>query len=424
MIASAPPEHYRRTIETVLKSGEVDALIVIYIPVGLAETAAVAAAVREGGRGPSRSGTRQARARLLDGGRRRARKLPWRKKIPSYVFPEAAARVLSKAVTYAEWRAQPIGMVPEFDDLDLPLARTICKAALDQRGNGWLNAEETRVALGALRLPLAAGGVARSADEAVELARRVGFPVAVKLASHQLVHKTEVGGVHLNLADADAVRRAFAAIRDRLEADNNLAAMEGVVVQPMLTGCVEVMIGMTEDPQFGPLIAFGLGGIHVEILGDVCFRVAPLTDRDAHEMVRSIRGFRLLQGYRGHPPADVDALQEVLLRTSRLVEEVPEISELDMNPVFALRPGKAAYRRCPDRSPPVNLSRIPLGPLPVPNRTAVRGLDLPSVSTRQSAVKATFSGGTKFAINLLARANGFREPFMPTLSHVATRYLP
>src|SRR5262249_38943880 len=113
-----------------------------------------------------------------------------------------------------------------------------------------------------------------------------------------------------------------------------------VVVQPMLSGGVEVMVGVTLDPLFGPLVAFGLGGVHVEILADVCFRVAPLTDRDAAEMVRAIRGYRLLEGYAGHPPADVAALEEVLLRVSRLAEEVPEISELDLNPVFALPPGQ------------------------------------------------------------------------------------
>jgi acyl-CoA synthetase (NDP forming) len=136
-----------------------------------------------------------------------------------------------------------------------------------------------------------------------------------------------------------SVRDAFNNIRDRLARDNQLEAMEGVLVQPMVTGGVEVMIGMAEDPSFGPLIAFGLGGIHVEILADICFRVTPLTDRDAREMVESIRGYRLLRGYRGHPPADIDAIQEILLRISRLVEEVHEIHELDLNPIFALAPG-------------------------------------------------------------------------------------
>jgi acyl-CoA synthetase (NDP forming) len=116
--------------------------------------------------------------------------------------------------------------------------------------------------------------------------------------------------------------------------------MEGVLVQAMIQGGTEVLVGMTHDPLFGPLVAFGLGGIHVEILGDVCFRVTPLTDHDAREMVRGIRGYRLFQGYRGHPAADVAALEDLLLRVSRLVEEVPEINELDLNPVFALPPGQ------------------------------------------------------------------------------------
>jgi acyl-CoA synthetase (NDP forming) len=116
--------------------------------------------------------------------------------------------------------------------------------------------------------------------------------------------------------------------------------MDGVLVQPMISGGVELMIGVTLDPSFGPLIGFGLGGIYVEILKDICFRVTPITDHDAREMVRSIRGYRLLQGYRGHPPADIAAIEELLLRVARLVEEVPEISEMDLNPVMALPPGQ------------------------------------------------------------------------------------
>jgi len=114
--------------------------------------------------------------------------------------------------------------------------------------------------------------------------------------------------------------------------------MEGVLIQQMVQNGVELMIGVAPDPLFGPLIAFGLGGIHVEILGDVRFRVSPLSDQDAHEMVKEIRGYRLLQGYRGHPPADIEAIEEVLLRVSRLVEDVPEIQELDLNPIFGLPP--------------------------------------------------------------------------------------
>jgi acyl-CoA synthetase (NDP forming) len=152
-----------------------------------------------------------------------------------------------------------------------------------------------------------------------------------------------MGGIRLNLVDDQAVRDAFEAIRVQLAQARRLEAMEGVLVQPMLSEGVEVMVGMTRDPLFGPLICFGLGGIHVEILGDVQFRLAPLTDRDAADMVRAIKGYRLLQGYRGQPAVDLKAIEEVLLRISQLVEAIPEIIELDLNPIFALPEGQG-YR--------------------------------------------------------------------------------
>jgi acyl-CoA synthetase (NDP forming) len=149
-----------------------------------------------------------------------------------------------------------------------------------------------------------------------------------------------MGGIFLHVQDEAGVRQAFEVIRHRLDQEGKLTALQGVLVQPMVSGVVEVMVGVTTDPLFGPLIAFGLGGVHVEILGDVRFRVTPLTDRDASDMVREIRGYRLLEGYRGHEPADVKALEEVLLRISLLVEEVPEITELDLNPILARPPGE------------------------------------------------------------------------------------
>ncbi|MCS6852973.1 MAG: GNAT family N-acetyltransferase [Gemmataceae bacterium] len=342
MIASATPEQYRQTVAAVLGSGEVDALIVIYIPVGLVQTEAVARAIQEGvvAARSARGAGCPVLACWMDAQAIRGQLDLGSEHIPAYAFPEAAARALAKAAAYAEWRSQPPGMVPEFADLDIQAARTVCDQALRQGGSGWLGAEEVRRVLSSFRLPVLPGGVARSADEAAEWAHSLGFPVAVKLASRSLVHKTEVGGVHLHLADAEAVRRAFRQIQERLAAAEKLDQMDGVLVQPMVAGGAEVMVGVIQDPLFGPLVAFGLGGIHVEILADVCFRVTPLTDRDAAEMVRSIRGARLLEGYRGHPPADRDALEEVLLRVSRLVEEIPLIQELDLNPIIALPPGQ------------------------------------------------------------------------------------
>jgi acetyl coenzyme A synthetase (ADP forming)-like protein len=342
MIASAGPEHYRQTIETLLASDDIDALIVIYIPIDVSLRPVILDAIQAGieaGRQAGGVGKPVLASLMVEEGQSLPLQLA-QERVPTYAFPETAARVMARVADYAEWRTQALGVFLEFDDIEPETARDICRQALDQRGSGWLATEETRQLLMAMGLPVAPGGVARTADAAVELAAQVGFPVAVKLASYLIVHKTEMGGIILNLRDEVAVRQAFEMIRQRLVEQGNLEAMEGVLVQPMVKGGVEVMVGVTTDPLFGPLIAFGLGGVHVEILRDVRFRVTPLTDRDASEMVREIRGFRLLEGYRGHPPADVKALEEVLLRISLLVEEIPEITELDLNPIFALPPGQ------------------------------------------------------------------------------------
>lgn len=342
LIASAAPEQYAQAIAALLKSDDIDALIVLYIAVTATDVDPIADGIKKG--------ILEARATasmkkpiyigwMVETDRERRFSFT-SETIPTFALPELPARALGKIAGYVQWRERPAGMVPDFDDLDLPTVTRICHDALAARGDGWLTTAETRVLLSAMSIPLPPGGVATSAEEAALLAEQIGFPVAVKLASHTLVHKTEIGGVHLNLTDKTEVRRAYEQIAARLAEDASLDAMEGVLVQPMVTGGVEVMAGMVQDPSFGPLIGFGLGGIHVEILGDVRFRITPLTELDAADLIRSIKGYRLLQGYRGHPPGDVDAIQELLLRLSRLVEEVQEIVELDLNPIFVLPPGQ------------------------------------------------------------------------------------
>jgi acetyl coenzyme A synthetase (ADP forming)-like protein len=341
LIASASPEQYERAVQTLLTSEDVDALIVLYIAVTKTDTGPIADGISKGignARAAQKVGKPVHIVWMAEADRGRRFVLP-NETIPTFELPELPARVLSRAADYAEWRHSPLGMIPDFDDLRIEDARKVCRDALARRGPGWLTVGETRRVLESFSLPLPAGGVAATADETVALATRIGFPVAVKLASHRLVHKTEIGGVRLDLMDAAAVREAYEAIRTRLSRDGNLDAMEGVLVQPMLKGGVEIMAGMTHDPSFGPLVGFGLGGIHVEILGDVQFRVTPLTEVDAADMVRSIKGRKLLEGYRGHPAADIGAIEELLLRLSRLVEEIPEIVELDLNPIFAFPPG-------------------------------------------------------------------------------------
>jgi acetyl coenzyme A synthetase (ADP forming)-like protein len=342
LIASAPPDHYTHAIATLLASNEIDALIVLYMSVTVGDAAGIANGILHGIATARRAGGAVIPIYICwmaEGDLERTFHAAG-ETIPTFPLPEQPAIVLGKASRYEEWRTQPLGVIPDFDDMNFATARAICAKALSQNGLGWLTVEDTRAFLASARLPVVQGGVARTADQAAVLAHEVGFPVAVKLASHEIVHKTEMGGVHLNLANEEAVRVAFEAICSRLAQENTPDAMEGVLVQPMLPGGTEVMVGITHDPLFGPLIAFGLGGIHVEILGDVRFRITPLTERDAYQMVREIKGYRLLQGYRGHPAADVEAIEEILLRLSRLVEEIPEIRELDLNPIFALPPGQ------------------------------------------------------------------------------------
>ncbi len=346
MIASAGPDTYRRVITTVLCAEEVDALIVIYTPVGMFDTGEVGSAVAEGvRRARSQGGAGKPVLASIVGGDEEAHLIETGdgERIPIYQFPEEMGRLLGQLVAYRQWRGSDPGAFPDFDDADLERARRTCRRALDERGDGWLSVDESRAALDAAGLTIADGGVARDQDEAVAIADDVGYPVAVKLASIDIVHKTEIGGVVLDLESPDEVRRAFRDIRRRLEEEGRVGAMEGVLVQPMLGRATEVMIGVEQDPLFGPVVAFGLGGVHVEVLEDVAFRTTPMTDRDAHGMIREIRGLRLLEGYRGHPAADLEALEEGLLRLSVLVDAVPEIAEVDLNPVFAFPPGRG-YR--------------------------------------------------------------------------------
>jgi acyl-CoA synthetase (NDP forming) len=276
--------------------------------------------------------------------------------VPTYAFPENAARALGKAAAYAEWRAQSPGSLWTFDDIRSDDARAVCKAAV-ARGGGWLTVAETTAILRAYGLPLASGTVVRTADEAVAVARAFGGPAVAKLAAAPVTHKTEANAVRLNLATDDAVRQAFVDVMTAGVSLAQPADIDGVLIQPMVQDGVETMVGMTSDGVFGPLVAFGLGGIHVELLGDVQFRIAPLTDRDADEMLTRIRGRRLLTGYRGRPAVDLSALRDLLLRVSRLAVELPQIVELDLNPVIALPAGEGCW--IVDARIKVTASRVP-----------------------------------------------------------------
>ena len=184
--------------------------------------------------------------------------------------------------------------------------------------------------------------LAKDKAEAQRIAREIGYPVVLKIVSPDIIHKSDIGGVKLGLADDAAVSAAFAEIIAATNTAHPKANVHGVAVQAMAKQGTEVILGMSKDPQFGPVLMFGLGGVLVEVLKDVAFRIVPLTPRDAGQMVREIKGYPVLEGYRGHDPADVARLEQAILTLSEFVEGHPEIKELDMNPVFAYKDGITA----------------------------------------------------------------------------------
>lgn len=192
-------------------------------------------------------------------------------------------------------------------------------------------------------IPVPKAGLARNADEAAELARKVGFPVVLKIVSPDIVHKSDVGGVKVNVKSEEEAVKCFNEIIENARKYAPNARIAGVLVQEMVPSALEVIIGATRDPTFGPVLMFGLGGIFVEVLKDVSFRIAPLEPIDAEEMIKEVKGYKILEGYRGMPPRDVDAIKNILLRLSKFVEEFSEVQDVDLNPIMVYEKGKGAY---------------------------------------------------------------------------------
>jgi acyl-CoA synthetase (NDP forming) len=220
-------------------------------------------------------------------------------------------------------------------------ATTIIDQARTQ-GRKILTEVESKQLLEEAGIPTARARLATSRDAAVQAAGEIGFPVVLKVVSPQITHKTDVGGVKLDLKSPEEVAAAFDEIMAAARRAAPDATIDGVSVQQMARPGIEVIVGVSTDPQFGPVIMFGLGGVLVEVLKDVSFRIIPIAPRDARQMIREIKGFPLLEGYRGQDPADLAALESLLLRVSGFVEQQPEVSELDLNPVFAYKDGALA----------------------------------------------------------------------------------
>ena len=327
MIASAPAEHYRKAIEIVGKDDNVDSLIVIFTPplVTRADEVAksiIAAVEHVDKNKPVLSVFLSAHAapKELQGGR---------VCIPSYSFPETAAIALARVTRYRQWRDRRETYPPRFADIRTDEAAAVVAAAL-VRGEGWLTPDEVAKICKCYGLPLIEQRVVASVADAAAAAGEIGGEIALKAVAAGLIHKTEAGAVRLNLSDAAAVRTAAREMSDTLRSQGH--AVSGFVVQQMARRGVEMLVGVVHDPQFGPVVACGAGGVQVELLKDVSVRLTPLANEDAAEMIRELKTYPLLTGFRGSLPGDIAALENGLLRVSAMVEDLPQIAELDCNP--------------------------------------------------------------------------------------------
>ena len=360
LVASATAEEYRSVLEIVLADGNIDVVVVTFTPpvlVGADDIAEAVAQAASTARKPVLANFIASEQTLL-ALRAGSSHVPW------FAYPESAARAVARVAQYGEWVARAEGTVPTFDGLDTVTARRIVEVALaslpmagsetapapapgpapapaaapglvtSPSSSVWLDTVEAFSLLEAYGIPILSCMRASTASEAVDRARVIGFPVALKLDAPDLVHKSDVGGVRLNLGSAEEVASAAEALLTRFGPGVSL------IVQSMGPEGVETVVGVVEDPSFGPLVMFGLGGKEAELLSDQIWSLVPMTTEDARDLVRGLRSSPLLTGYRGSAPVDLEALSEVLSRVARLAEDLPEIVELSLNPVVA-SPGGA-----------------------------------------------------------------------------------
>jgi acetyl coenzyme A synthetase (ADP forming)-like protein len=331
MVASAKPGDYQVALDALLADGRVDSAVAIFVPpLGIRTEDVAEAIVTVATRYRAkpvlavlmgREGLPQGKAELHRAG------------IPAYIFPESAARALAALRRQREWQARP-AVVGKALEIDRPAAAALIAGAKSE-SRAKLTESEVLELLAAYGIPCVPSRFAASDSDAAGAAGALGYPVVLKVVSPALTHKTDVGGVRLDIDSAIELREACAEMRAAVARAAPQAAVSGFLVQKMMRGGRETIAGLSRDPAFGPLVMFGLGGVYVEALHDVIFRIAPITALDAHDMVHGLRGGAILDGVRGAPPVDFAALTDTLLRVSRLAADFPEIAELDINPLLA-----------------------------------------------------------------------------------------
>ena len=329
MIASAPLEHYRKTMETVLKDPSVDMLIVIYLPfLGLKDIDVAQEVMRIKAENPDKPivgvfmTTNEFFNKLSD----------MQTNVPFYMYAERAAMALDRLNRQRIWQERPVGNYPTFD-VKKNVVQDIFDRVLSENRTE-LTTRESIDVLDAYGIRVCKAGFAKDEAEAVAIANQIGYPVVMKMSSTTISHKTDVGGVRVGIESAEQLQEQYQDLIQKLKDRNCLDGLEGVIIQEMVKGKREMVCGVATDPLYGRMIMFGLGGIFVEALEDVTFRMAPLSDVDATDMVHSVDAYKLLAGARGLVPAQVNEIEKSLLKLSQLVEDFPSIEELDINPLI------------------------------------------------------------------------------------------
>jgi acyl-CoA synthetase (NDP forming)/GNAT superfamily N-acetyltransferase len=323
--AAISAETFRQCLELLAADDEVDAMIALVLPT--AATGDLVTAIQQ-------ADVSVALAAVVLDQPDSVRLLPRTDgagQIPAYGYPEAAAAAMARAARYGAWRTEPQGQVPSFPDINTEDARTLVRGFLHTTlGGGWMPPDQTAELLRCYGVPLVELTGAASEDKAVEAFRTAAGPVALKADVPGLLHKTDAGAVELDLRTEAEVRAAYRRLAERFG-----ERQRRILIQPMIADGTELIVGVTDDHMFGPLVVFGLGGVTTEVLADHAARLTPLTDIDADQLVGSIHSAPLLRGCRGQPAADLGALRDLLLRVSRLADDLPELTELDLNPVIA-----------------------------------------------------------------------------------------
>jgi acetate---CoA ligase (ADP-forming) len=337
VIGDARSDRYRVALAAALADPNVDAALILFTPQAGSEPEETARVIAELSANQPKPVVASYMGAASLGP---ALKLLNAHRIPNYPFPERAISALAAMVRQRAWMDRPLGQYAQFE-VDAERVRGVF-ARVRASGRVELGEIESREVIEAYGMRLPQSRLARSPEEAAQIAAEFGFPVVMKISSPDILHKSDIGGVKVGVADAAAARDTYELIEYRARKYSPSATIWGVLVQEMVPKGREILVGVNRDPQFGPLVAFGMGGIYVEVLKDVAFRLAPITRQAAQEQVREIRTYPLLRGVRGEPPADITAAEEVILRVSQLVTDFPEIVEMDINPLVVHNQGEGA----------------------------------------------------------------------------------